>query len=153
MTARPNPFTVAPDTMQAMLKLENHVQNSGLEHSLIHLVKTRASQINGCAFCIHMHTRDARAHGETEERLYLLDAWRESSLYSPRERAALAWTEALTLIAETRAPDQDYETLREHFSDEEQVKLTLLIVAINGWNRIAVGFRRQHPAGSARAVA
>ena len=109
------------------------------------LVKIRASQINGCAFCLHMHTASAREHGETEERLYLLDAWRESPLYSERERAALAWTEALTLVAETRAPDEDYHALQAQFTEEEQVKLTLLIVAINGWNRIQVGFRGVHP--------
>ncbi len=150
---RLNPFTAAPATMKAMLDLENQVKASGLEMSLIHLVKTRASQINGCAFCIHMHTREARADGETEERLYLLDAWRESPLYSDRERAALAWTEALTLVAQTRAPDEDYALLKAHFSDEEQVKLTLAISAINAWNRFAIGFRSIHPVGAHRAAA
>ena len=150
---RLNPFTAAPAAMKAMLDLENHVKASGLEMSLIHLVKTRASQINGCAFCIHMHTREARADGETEERLYLLDAWRESPLYSDRERAALAWTEALTLVAQTRAPDEDYALLKAHFSDEEQVKLTLAISAINAWNRFAIGFRSIHPVGAHRAAA
>lgn len=150
---RLNPFTAAPTAMKAMLDLENQVKASGLEMSLIHLVKTRASQINGCAFCIHMHTREARADGETEERLYLLDAWRESPLYSDRERAALAWTEALTLVAQTRAPDEDYALLKAHFSDEEQVKLTLAISAINAWNRFAIGFRSIHPVGAHRAAA
>jgi AhpD family alkylhydroperoxidase len=150
---RLNPFAAAPAAMKAMLDLENHVKASGLEMSLIHLVKTRASQINGCAFCIHMHTREARADGETEERLYLLDAWRESPLYSDRERAALAWTEALTLVAQTHAPDEDYALLKAHFSDEEQVKLTLAISAINAWNRFAIGFRSIHPVGAHRAAA
>ncbi|MFA5120117.1 carboxymuconolactone decarboxylase family protein [Zavarzinia sp.] len=146
MTPRLNAYETAPDAMKAMLALEAHVQQSGLEKSLIELVKTRASQINGCAFCLHMHTRDARAAGETEERLYLLDAWRESPLYSPRERAALAWTESLTLIAETRAPDADYAAAAAEFTPAELVELTLLIGTINTWNRIAIGFRYLHPA-------
>jgi AhpD family alkylhydroperoxidase len=116
-------------------------------------VKTRASQINGCAYCIHMHTKDARANGETEERLYLLSAWRESPVYSERERAALAWTEALTLVAETHAPDEDYEALSRHFTPVEQVNLTLLIGAINAWNRLAIGFRSIHPVEASRAAA
>lgn len=145
MKPRLEPFKAAPAVMKAMLDFEEKVAGSGLEHSLVELVKTRASQINGCAYCIHMHTRDARAHGESEERLYLLDAWRESPLYSPRERAALGWTEALTLVAQTHAPDDAYAELKEHFSEEEQVKLTLLIGAINSWNRIAIGFRSVHP--------
>lgn len=145
MSARLNPFAAAPEMIAAMTALEEAVVSSGLEHSLIELVKTRASQINGCAFCIHMHTRDARAHGESEERLYLLAAWWESSLFTAREKAALTWTDSLTLIAQTRAPDADYETLREHFDEAEAVKLTMLIGAINVWNRLAVGFRTQHP--------
>jgi AhpD family alkylhydroperoxidase len=136
---------LAPAGMKALFALEATFQECGLEHGLIELVKTRASQINGCAFCIHMHTRDARAGGETEERLYLLDAWRESPLYSDRERAALAWTEALTLIAQTHAPDDVYELVRQHFPADELVKLTLLIGTINLWNRIAIGFRAVHP--------
>jgi AhpD family alkylhydroperoxidase len=131
--------------LKPIYDLEAAVQGSGLEKSLIELVKTRASQINGCAFCLHMHTRDARREGESEERLYLLDAWRESPLYTDRERAALAWTEALTRISETHAPDADYEALKAQFSPEEQVKLTLLIGAINTWNRLAIGFRAIHP--------
>jgi AhpD family alkylhydroperoxidase len=153
MKSRIDPFEAAPEMMQAMLDLEKKVRGSGLETSLIYLVKTRASLLNGCAFCLHMHTRDARAAGETEERLYLLSAWQESPLYTPRERAALAWTDALTLIAQTRAPDAAYEELAAHFSEVERVKLSLLIVAINGWNRIAVGFRSIHPVEGARAVA
>ncbi len=145
MKSRLDAYKAAPETMKAMLAFENAVKTSGLEHSLIELVKTRASQINGCAYCIHMHTRDARASGESEERLYLLSAWRESPLYTSRERAALAWTESLTLLSQTQAPDADYEILQAEFSPEEQVKLTLLIGAINVWNRIAVGFRSVHP--------
>ena len=118
---------------------------SGLEKSLIELVKTRASQINGCAYCINMHTQDARKQGETEQRLYLLNAWHESPLYTDRERAALAWTEALTLIAETHAPDNLYEDVRAHFSEAETVNLTMLIGAINAWNRLAIAFRAVHP--------
>jgi AhpD family alkylhydroperoxidase len=110
------------------------------------LVKTRASQINGCAFCLDMHTREARADGETEQRLYVLPAWRESPLYTERERAALAWTEALTLISKTHAPDDVYEAARAQFSETELVNLTMVIVAINGWNRLAIGFRRVHSA-------
>jgi AhpD family alkylhydroperoxidase len=149
MTPRLDYFAAAPKVLQAMLNLERTVASSGLEHSLIHLVKTRASQINGCAFCIDMHTRDARKAGETEARLYLLDAWREAPHYTPRERAALAWTEALTLIASTHAPDADYEGLKPHFTDEEIVKLSLLIVTINGWNRLAIGFRAVPPLAAA----
>ncbi len=153
MQPRLNPYKTAPQTMKAMLDLEKQVQASGLEYSLIELVKMRASQINGCAFCLHMHSRDARAAGETEERLYLLDAWRESPLYSDRERAALAWTESLTRIADTRAPDADYEMMVGQFSPEEQVKLTLLITTINAWNRFAIGFRYIHPVDAGQTAA
>lgn len=145
MSARLNPFAAAPEMIAAMTAFETAVASSGLEHSLIELVKTRASQINGCAFCLHMHTRDARAAGESEERLHLLAAWWESSLFTPREKAALTWTESLTLIAQTRAPDADYAIMREEFDEAEAVKLTMLIGAINVWNRLAVGFRSQHP--------
>lgn len=145
MQARLDYFKAAPELMQAMLGMENACKASGLDHRLYELVKTRASQINGCAYCLHMHTTDARKAGETELRLYLLSAWRESSLYTPSERAALAWTESLTLISQTSAPDADYEALKEHFSEHEIVALTLLIVTINGWNRLAIGFRSQHP--------
>lgn len=146
MQPRLDYFKAAPHTMKAMLALEAATRASGLEMSLMELVKIRASQINGCAYCLHMHTRDARAAGETEERIHLLPAWRESTYYTPRERAALAWTEAVTLIAETQAPDPVYDELRKHFSEEEIVKLTLLIGTINVWNRLAVSFRAQHPA-------
>ena len=128
-----------------MTKLEEYVRHCGLEFSLIELVKTRASQINGCAFCLHMHTSDARAAGESEARLYLLSAWRESTLYTPRERAALAWTEALTKLPDTGAPTNDYEQGVANFTEKEFVDLTLLIGAINVWNRISVGFRSLHP--------
>jgi AhpD family alkylhydroperoxidase len=148
MVQRLNPYVAAPDVMRALLSLEARVKNSGLEGSLIELVKIRASQINRCAYCLHLHTREARARGEAEERLYLLDAWRESSLYTDRERAALAWTEALTRLADTHAPDEDYAALSAHFSEAEQVELTLLIGMINTWNRFAVGFRYAHPAGA-----
>ena len=141
MEPRLDYFAAAPGVMKAMLALEKAVAHSGLEKSLIELVKTRASQINGCAFCIDMHTRDAIKAGEAPARLLLLDAWHEASLYSPRERAALAWTEALTLIAQTHAPDADWNTLKAEFSDEEIVKLSLLIATINAWNRLAIGFR------------
>ncbi len=153
MKARLMPFEVAPSAFKPMVDLEKNLKNSGLEHSLLELVKTRASQINGCAFCLHMHTKDARAHGESEERLYLLSAWRESPLFSDRERAALAWTEALTLVSETHAPDEDYALLNAHFTPEEQVNLTLMIGAINTWNRIAIGFRSIHPVEAGRAAA
>lgn len=149
MKQRLAPYKIAPDLMKAMGALEAAVKASGLEHSLIELVKTRASQINGCAFCIHMHTKDARAAGETEERLYLLNAWRESPLYTDRERAALAWTESVTLISQTNVPDDVYEQVRGSFSDEEIVKLTMLVATINAWNRIAVSFRFIHPAKAA----
>ena len=145
MSARLNPYAAAPDVISAMVAFEKAVVSSGLEHSLIELVKMRASQINGCAYCLHMHSTDARKQGESEMRLYLLDAWRESSLYSERERAALAWTEALTRLADTRAPDADYAEMARHFTEEEQVNLTVAINMINSWNRIAVGFRSQHP--------
>jgi len=145
MTPRMNYYTAAPKVLQAMLALTKVAEDSGLEHGLLELVKIRASQINGCAFCIHMHTRDARKAGETEQRLYLLSAWRESPYYTERERAALAWTEALTLISQTNAPDDVYEQVKAQFTDEELVNLTLAITTINAWNRFSVGFRSIHP--------
>ena len=145
MKPRMNYYGAAPETIKAIAAIEPVIVASGLDPSLIELVKIRASQINGCAYCIHMHTKDARAKGEIEERLYLLNAWRESPLYTERERAALAWTEALTLIAETHAPDDVYEELRKHFSETETTNLTALIGVINAWNRIAIGFRAVHP--------
>lgn len=151
MKARLNPYAAAPETMKALAAIEPIIAASGFDASLIELVKTRASQINGCAFCIHLHTKDARAHGETEERLYLLNAWRESPLYTERERVALAWTESLTLIAETHAPDEIYEELRKHFNETETINLTVLIGVINTWNRVAIGVRSQHPVKKAAA--
>jgi len=133
--------TASPDAYKAMLNMEAHIAGCGLEHSLIHLIKMRASQINGCAYCLDKHSQDARLEGETEQRLYTLDAWRETPFYTERERAALAWTESLTLIAESRAPDDVYQMVRAQFDECELVNLTLAIVSINGWNRIAVGFR------------
>ena len=135
---------LAPEQIKAMMALEASFAKSSLEEGLRHLVKLRASQINGCAFCIHMHSTDARRHGESEMRLYMLNAWRESPLYSDRERAALAWTDALTLVAQTGAPDADYELVKAQFSEAEQVQLTLLIGTINVWNRLQVGFRAAH---------
>ncbi|HLU25016.1 MAG TPA: carboxymuconolactone decarboxylase family protein [Longimicrobiales bacterium] len=140
---------VAPDGLRAMLDLERYIRECGLEHSLLHLVKLRASQINGCAYCVDMHSKDARAEGEEEQRLYALSVWRETPFFSERERAALAWTEALTLIHDERGvPDELYNAVRERFSEKELVDLTLAIVAINGWNRIAMSFRP--PVGSYR---
>jgi AhpD family alkylhydroperoxidase len=132
---------VAPGAYEAMLQVQKYVDNSGLERSLMELVKMRASQINGCAYCLDMHSKDARALGETEQRLYGLNAWHESPFYTERERAALAWTEALTLVSETHAPDEAYEQARRQFSEKELADLTMVIVVINGWNRLAIGFR------------
>lgn len=129
-----------PAALEAMLGLEEAVNESMLEPELLELVKMRASQLNGCAYCLDMHSKDARARGESEQRLYVLAAWREAPFYSDRERAALAWCEALTLLAQTGAPDEVYADVREQFDDEEVVALTLAIVAINSWNRFAVGF-------------
>ena len=131
---------------QAMLALGRAVQASGLERSLLHLVEVRGSQINGCAYCLDMHTKDARAEGETEQRLYALNAWRETPFFSERERAALEWTEALTRIADTHVPDDVYERVRRHFEEPELVALTLAVVAINAWNRVSTAFRV--PAGT-----
>jgi AhpD family alkylhydroperoxidase len=132
---------VAPGVMAAMGGLERYLAGCGLEASLLDLVRLRASQMNGCAYCIDIHAKDARASGETEQRLYALSAWHETPFYSARERAALAWTEALTLIADSHAPDEVYESVRQQFSEKELADLTLAIVAINGWNRLAIGFR------------
>src|ERR687893_1173847 len=131
----------APGSVQAMYKLQKYGDESGLEHSLLELVKTRVSQINGCAFCIDMHTKDARAAGETEQRLYGLSAWHEAPFYTERERAALAWAEAVTNITQINESDEEYEAARAQFGEEELVKLTMAIIAINGWNRLAIAFR------------
>jgi len=135
-------LTQAPaGAVQAMYNLERYVRQAGFEPGLLELLKLRASQMNGCAYCIDMHSKDARAMGETEQRLYGLSAWRETGYYSERERAALEWTEALTFIADNHAPDELYERVRAHFSEAEIVNLSLAIVAINGWNRLAISFR------------
>lgn len=142
MEARLNLFKVAPKgAYQAMAALQQYVDTCGLERPLLELVKVRASQINGCAYCIDMHTKDARALGETEQRLYLLDAWRESPFYSDRERAALEWTEAVTLITEGHVPDEVYDRVKPHFGPEELVNLTLAVATINSWNRLSIPFR------------
>jgi AhpD family alkylhydroperoxidase len=143
---------VAPDAMKAVLSVEAYIQHCGREKSLIELVKMRASQINGCAYCLDTHSKDARRGGESEQRLYLFDAWRESPLYTPREHAALAWTEAVTRITDTHAPDDVYRSLRAHFSDKEIVDLTILVGHINLLNRLAIGLRYHHPADSAKAA-
>jgi len=149
------PLTFYPESMEprinfsqqasgayaAMSALERYVRQSGLEISLLELVRLRASQINGCAYCIDMHTKDARAEGESEHRLYALNAWRETPFYSPRERAALEWTEAVTDIASGHVPDYIFQRARSEFSETELVNLTMAIVAINGWNRLAIAFR------------
>ena len=143
MTQRINAVTVAADGIAALRGVEKYIQQSGLDRKLVVLVQIRVSQINGCAYCLHMHTEDALALGESDIRLYLLDAWHESNLYSRRERAALAWAESLTNIAATHAPDDVYEEARRHFSERELVDLSLTIAAINAWNRLAISFRAQ----------
>ncbi|WP_220208670.1 carboxymuconolactone decarboxylase family protein [Reticulibacter mediterranei] len=148
MEARLRYTLAAPEARKALFQLQEYVNNCGLEMSLLNLVSLRASQINGCAFCLDMHTKDARAEGESEQRLYLLSAWREAPFYSERERAALEWTEAVTLVANDHIPDEVYERVRPHFTDEELVNLTMAINAINSWNRLNVAFRT--PAGSYR---
>ena len=152
MTPRMNILQIAPEGTKAMLALEASIERSGLEHSLLELVRLRASQINGCAFCINMHVDDALKHGESNKRLHLLDAWRGSSLYTNRERAALNWTESLTRIAKTGAPDEDYERLKQHFNETEIAYLTLLIGAINLWNRVQIGLRAVHPVEERKAA-
>jgi AhpD family alkylhydroperoxidase len=141
MKARIDLMHVSPGIIHSMLGLERQVQTSGLDSKLLDLVRMRSSQINGCAYCLDMHSKDARANGETEQRLYGLDAWRETPYYSARERAALEWTEALTLVSETHVPDEVYERVREQFSEDELAHLSLAIVAINGWNRLNVAAR------------
>ena len=132
---------VAPDGIKTLSGLEMYVWQSGLEPSLLELVKLRASQMNGCAYCIDMHTKDARARGESEQRLYALGAWRETPFFTDRERAALEWTEAVTAISDGHTRDSVYEMVRQHFTENELVNLTLAIVAINGWNRLCISFR------------
>ncbi len=132
---------IAPGAIDAMHYVQTYVDNSGLEPGLLELVKMRASQINGCAYCLDMHSKDARALGETEQRLYALSAWHEAPFYTDRERAALAWTEAVTLVSESHVPDNVYAEALKHFSEKELVDLTIAIIAINGWNRLAISFR------------
>jgi AhpD family alkylhydroperoxidase len=133
--------TASPDAFKAMLHIEQQVHRSGLEESLLELVKSRASQLNGCAWCLDMHTKDARAQGETEQRLYLLPVWREAPCYTDRERAALAWTDAVTLLGPDGVADAVFDEARRHFDEKALVDLTLAIIAINGWNRLNVAFR------------
>ena len=151
MTARIDANRLAPEGRQAMAALQTYVNRSGLESALLELVKIRASQINGCAFCLAMHVRDARAQGEREERLHLLPAWREAPLYTAREQAALAWTEAVTLVTDGHVPDAVYEAARQEFGEKELVDLTYAVVAINGWNRLAIAFRKPPEVAGAAA--
>lgn len=154
MKSRLNSLNLNSPVYQAMLALEMSVRNAGkLETSLLELVRMRASQINGCAYCLDMHSKDARAEGETEQRLYCLPAWRETPFYTERERAALVWTEAVTLVAGEHVPDDVFDQARKQFSEEELTYLTLAIVAINGWNRFAISFRSVPGAYQPRAQA
>ena len=141
MQQRIDAMKVSPGAYQAVAALQSYVDQSGLDRKILELIKIRASQINGCAFCLAMHTRDARKLGETDERMHLLNAWREAPIYTARERAALAWTEAITLVAEGHVPDAVYDEVRRHFSEKEIIDLTAAAVAINSWNRIAIAFR------------
>lgn len=148
----------AQDAQKSLFALERYLSTCGLDHKLIHLLKLRASQINGCAFCIDMHSKDARALGETEQRLYELNAWRETPFYTDKERAALEWTEVVTLVSQTHVPDETFEQLKKHFSEKEIVDLTLLVAVINVWNRLAISTRAvpgtyqpRHAASSAAA--
>jgi AhpD family alkylhydroperoxidase len=141
MQQRINVGAVAPGAYQAMLGLEKYLRECGLEEKLLHLVKLRASQVNGCAYCIDMHWKDARSIGETEQRLYGLDAWEESPYYTDRERAAFLWTESVTKLGEGHVPDSVFESVRPHFSDKELADLTLAVAAINAWNRLSISFR------------
>lgn len=141
MKQRINYSELAPNALKGMMALEKYISESALEKSLYELVKLRASQINGCAYCIDMHSKDARNAGETEQRLYALNAWKETPFYTARERAALEWTESLTLISENDVSDELYQSVRKHFEESELITLTMAIVAINGWNRLAISFR------------
>ncbi len=143
MKARMEYWKVSPGGYKALMSLEGYLRESGLDKQLLHMVKLRASQINGCAYCIDMHWKDARAAGDSEQRLYGLDAWRESPYYTDRERAALEWTEALTNITDGHAADGVYDAVRSHFSEKELVDLTWAIAGINAWNRVAIGFRNE----------
>jgi AhpD family alkylhydroperoxidase len=152
MKQRLNPSALVPEGFAALLGVEKYLERCGLDHRLQLLVKTRVSQINGCAYCLHMHTADARKAGESEVRLHLLDAWRESNLYTARERAALAWAESLTHIAETHAPDTVYDEARRHFSEKEIADLSIAVAMINAWNRLTISARVVHPGDVAKAA-
>ena len=156
MQSRIDVTKFAQEAQKSMLALEKYIMECGLNHGLIHLLKMRASQINGCAYCIDMHSIDARAVGETEQRLYALDAWRETPFFSDRERAALAWTEAVTKVSETHVPDDVYEELKRYFNEKEIVDLTIVATVINMWNRLAISTRavpgHYHPAKSTAAA-
>lgn len=147
MTLRLQPFSTAPDAFKAMMALENYVHGCGLPPTILDLVQTRASQINNCAFCIDTHIKAAMDRGEDSQRLHLLSAWRESSLFNPQERAALAWAEMVTRVADGPIADDVYATALEHFSAAELVRLTVAVCAINAWNRLGVGFQLEHPRG------
>ncbi|MBC9032893.1 carboxymuconolactone decarboxylase family protein [Sphingomonas sp. JC676] len=153
MTPRMNIFQAAPEGSKAMVAVEAAIGKSGIEHSLLELVRLRASQMNGCSYCIYMHVADAIKNGESNMRLHMLDGWRESSLFTDRERAALNWTESLTRIAKTHAPDADYALLQSQFNETEIAYLTLLVGAINLWNRVQIGLRAAHPVETPAAVA
>ena len=141
MKTRMNYYAKAPELLKQMTALNTAVEQSGLDHKIIHLVRLRASQINGCAFCVDMHVKEGRRDGETEQRLHLVSAWRESPLFTDRERAALEWTEALTLVADTHVADEIYERVAAHFKEAELVALTFAVVVINSWNRLSISFR------------
>lgn len=153
MTPRFDALKVSPDLTKALVGVEAALAQSGLERGLADLVRLRASQINGCAFCIHMHAKEARSHGETELRIVMLNGWRESPLFTHRERAALAWTESLTRITKTHAPDADYDLVKSEFSEDEIVALTVLIGMINTWNRLQIAARAVHPVEAPKSVA
>lgn len=148
MSQRLDYHKVSPQGVAPLRQLESYISDCGIEHSLLELVKTRASQINGCAYCLDMHSKTLRKNGESEQRLYLLNGWRESPLYTPRERAALAWTDALTRIAEAHPSDALYDEVRRHFDEKEVVDLTTLVGMINTWNRLAISLGYEHPAGA-----
>jgi AhpD family alkylhydroperoxidase len=153
MQQRLDALKISPAAYKAMAGLQAYVDQSGLERSLLELVKIRASQINGCAYCINMHTTDARKLGESDERMHLLNAWREAPVFSERERAALAWVEAVTLVAEDHVPDDVYQEARRQFSEKEIVDLTAAAVTINAWNRLAIAFRAMPQVKGAKAAA
>jgi AhpD family alkylhydroperoxidase len=141
MEQRINAYEKGQEAIRVMLGLEEYLAKSSLDQNLLHLIKYRVSQINGCAYCLDMHSKDLRAAGESEQRLYLLDAWRETPFYTERERAALAWAESVTNITEGHVPDEVYEEVRKHFSEEELIDLTLAVTTINSWNRLSIAFR------------